>query len=239
MPNIREPEYALTHITASVILCLGLLFGCDHSHAQDQVSAESNPSMKMPGNQQRTSRAIVEEHASRLRLVMTALYQLNPHELQKSASVSPEEMVQWVFEGPFGWKFDALQEAQGIEALTMAFNREFHGDRILAMITGIQTMIITAYGGKTEFLFPGPANPHHLNIAARNMGKVLWELKNTSNNIQIESTQTGSSTDTNILSMLTKINQDLSLDARIHAERANQGLEPRQTTIEADEFMPF
>ncbi len=239
MSNVTESDFALIHIALSVMLMLGLPFNCDHAYAHGSASAESNSSMEMSKNQGRPSRTIVEEHGSHLRLTMTALYRLNPHELQKSASVSPEEMAQWVFEGPFGWKFDALRNAQGIEALNLAFNPEFHGDRILAMITGIQTMIIAAYGGKTEFHFPDPVNPHHLNIAAQNVDKVLWKLKNTSNDIEIESTRTGISTDANILSMLTKIKQTLDLDARMHAERSNQNLTLNQTTIETDEFLPF
>ena len=239
MLNIHEPDYALIHLAVSAMLSLGLLFNYEHSYAQSTTSTESNPPMEMSGNQERTSRTIVEEHGKHLRRVMTALYRLNPHELQKSASVSPEEMVQWVFEGPFGWKFDALRDTQGIEALNLAFDPEFHGDRILAMITGIQTMIIAAYGGKTEFHFPDSINPHHLNIAARNMDKTLWKLKNTNNDIGIESIQAGGSTDANIVSILTGIKQALELDARMHAEHSNQRLTIDQTPIETDEFLPF
>lgn len=239
MSNIAESDFALIHIAVFAMLMLGLLSDCGHAYAQNSASAESNPSIEMSKNQTRTSRTIVEEHGSHLRAVMTALYRLNPDELQKSASVSPEEMIQWVFEGPFGWKFDALRNAQGIEALNLAFDPEFHGDRILAMITGIQTMIITAYGGKTEFLFPDPINPHHLNIAALNMDKVLWKLKNTSNAMRIEHAQTGNSMEGNILSNLTKIKQGLELDARMHAEHSSQNLTLDQTTIETVEFLPF
>jgi|GEM_PF-442078 len=239
MQNIHEPDHALIHITVSAVLSLGLLFNCEHSYAQSATSAEPNPPMQMLKNHPRTCRTIVEEHGNNLRLVMTALYRLNPHELQKSASVSPEEMTQWVFEGPFGWKFDALRDAQGIEALNLAFDPEFHGDRILAMITGIQTMIITAYGGKTEFLFPDPVDPHHLNIATRNMDKVLWKLKNTSSDIRIENTRSESYTDVNIPSILTKIKQGMELDARMHAEHAKQSLTLHQTPIETDDFLPF
>ena len=221
MSNIAESDFSLIHMAVFAMLMLGLLSDCDHAYAQNSASAESNPSIEISKNQTRTSRTIVEEHGSHLLAVMTTLYRLNPDELQKSASVSPEEMAQWVFEGPFGWKFDALREAQGSEALNLAFDPEFDGDRILAMITGIQTMIITAYGGKTEFLFPDPINPHHLNIAARNMDKALWKLQNTSNDIEIESTRKGISTDANILSMLTKIKQTLDLDARMHAEHSS------------------
>lgn len=142
--------------------------------------------------------------------------------------------MQWVFEGPFGWKFDALREAQGISALEMAFSLDFHGDRILALITGMQTMIISAYGGKTEFLFSEPADPQRLYISARNTDIVRWKLIQANSAILIEGPEIQK-----IESTLISIKQRLESDAKSHAEKSAQALVPDPSPIESASFLAF
>ena len=64
----------------------------------------------------RSAKEEVQTHAEHLRQIMVRLYQLNPLELQKSTKVSAEEFMQWVFEGPFNWKFDAIRKLQQTDA---------------------------------------------------------------------------------------------------------------------------
>jgi hypothetical protein len=104
-----------------------------------------------------------------LRTLMLELYECNPQDLQKSTKVSKEEFVQWVFEGPFFWKFDAIRNVQSVDALTLSFSSEYRGDRVLPFITGLYTMQLLAYGGKMEYLFPEKINPQKLYIAAQNI----------------------------------------------------------------------
>ncbi|MEQ1766190.1 MAG: hypothetical protein ABL859_02065, partial [Methylotenera sp.] len=101
-------------------------------------------------------------HSSALRDLMLTLYQCNPHELQKSTKVSKEEFVQWVFEGPFGWKFDAIRNKQTLDALSLSLNPEYQADRVLPLVTGLYTMILNSYGGETEYRFTQPINPNIL-----------------------------------------------------------------------------
>lgn len=120
----------------------------------------------------------IRENSESLRLLMTKLYKRNPHELQKSTSGSAEEMVQWVFEGQPDWKFEAIQQAQGTEAIFLAFKPEYQGDRVLPLIVGLQTMLIKAHGGKTEFYLPDLIDPQNLYNASRNVEIAAWKLSN-------------------------------------------------------------
>lgn len=120
-------------------------------------------------------------HSTNLRTLMLELYECQPHALQKSTKVSKEEFVQWVFEGPFGWKFDSIKNAQSIEALTLAFRQEYEGDRILPLITGLYTMTLLAYGGKNEFTFTETIKPNNIIIAARNVEVSTTKLHNIQN----------------------------------------------------------
>lgn len=120
----------------------------------------------------------MRENAQSLRLLMTKLYKRNPHELRKSTAGTVEEMVDWVFEGGHGWKFKHINEAQGTEAIQMAFLPDYQGDRVLPFIVGLQTMLIKAHGGKTEFYLTDSLDPQNIYNAARNVEIAAWKLSN-------------------------------------------------------------
>ena len=123
----------------------------------------------------------MRENTDSLRLLMTKLYKRNPQELRKSTSGTAEEMVDWVFEGNHGWKFEAIGQAQDTEAIFLTFKPEYQGDRVLPFIVGLQTMLIKAHGGKTEFYLPDRIDPQSLYNASRNVEIAAWKLSNTRN----------------------------------------------------------
>jgi hypothetical protein len=116
-----------------------------------------------------------------LRLLMTKLYKRNPHELQKSTSGTVDEMVNWVFDGDHGWKFKEIDEAQGTDAIFLAFKPEYQGDRVLPFIVGLQTMLIKAHGGKSEFYLTDSLDPQKIYNASRNVEIAAWKLSNARN----------------------------------------------------------
>jgi hypothetical protein len=120
----------------------------------------------------------MRENSQSLRLLMTKLYKRNPRELKKSTSGTLEEMVDWVFEGGHGWKLKKINEAQGTEAIQLAFNPEYQGDRVLPLIVGLQTMLIKAHGGKEEFYMTDSLDPQNIYNAARNIEIAAWKLSN-------------------------------------------------------------
>lgn len=117
-------------------------------------------------------------HSAALRTLMLDIYECQPQALQKSTKVSKEEFVQWVFEGPFNWKFDAIRSAQSIEALKLSVIQVNYGDRVLPFITGLYTMILDAYGGKNEYTFSNDIHPQKLNLAAQNIDVGAEKLLN-------------------------------------------------------------
>lgn len=119
------------------------------------------------------------ENTQSLRLLMTKLYKRNPAELKKSTSGTVDEMVGWVFEGDHKWKFDAINNLQGTEAIYLAFNPEYKGDRVLPFIVGLQTMLIQARGGKVEFYLTDSVDPQSVYNSARNVEIAAWKLSNT------------------------------------------------------------
>lgn len=124
----------------------------------------------------------MRENTQILRVLMTKLYKRNPGELKKNTTSDLEEMVTSVFENQHGWRFREINEAQDFYAIQQAFQPDYQGDRVLSLIVGLQTMLIKAHGGKTEFYLTDTIDPQSIFNAARNIEIVVWQLSNKRDN---------------------------------------------------------
>lgn len=97
---------------------------------------------------------IMSAHTEDLRALMLALYEAHPEELAKSTAMGPREMTEWVFDGKFGWRFDALRSMQDQQALNLLFDEQFQGDHVLALVAGLETSLFHGYGAENEFAIP-------------------------------------------------------------------------------------
>ena len=122
----------------------------------------------------------VRENTESLRLLMLKLYKRNPQELHKSTPDGAEKMVTWVFDGgaQHHYQFETINNLQSAEAIFLAFKADFTGDRVLAFIVGLQTMLLKAHGGKTDFYLSDSIDPQHMYNLARNMEIAAWKLAN-------------------------------------------------------------
>lgn len=121
----------------------------------------------------------MRENTQSLRVLMTKLYKRNPAELKKSTSGTVDEMVGWVFEGDHKWNFEMLGGIKETDAIYLAFKPDFKGDRVLAFVVGLQTMMIKARGGKTEFFLTDRVDPQSIYNSARNIEIAAWKLSST------------------------------------------------------------
>lgn len=120
----------------------------------------------------------MRENTQILRVLMTKLYKRNPRELKKNTSNNVEDKVKSVFANQHGWQFVEINKAQGTDAIQQAFKPEYQGDRVLSLIAGIQTMLIKAHGGKSEFYLTDTIDPQSVYNAARNIEIAVWKLSN-------------------------------------------------------------
>lgn len=120
----------------------------------------------------------LEENTQSLRLLMSKLYKRNPRELAKSTTDNAEKMVNWVFDGELQhhWKFNAIDNKQGTDAIFLAFNADYQGDRVLPFVVGIHTMLLKAHGNKTQFYLTDNIEPQHIYNVARNIEIAAWKL---------------------------------------------------------------
>lgn len=121
----------------------------------------------------------IRENIQSLKSLMIKLYKRNPVELKKSTSEDAEKMVNWVFNGNHNWNFEAINNIQGNDAIYLAFNEDYKGDRVLPFIVGMYTMLIKAHGGKKEFYLFDSIDPQLLYNASRNVEIAAWKLSNT------------------------------------------------------------
>lgn len=163
-----------------------MLTACVTTGSMDTVGKQSKPVPQLEGRNSpnqlakadldRMADVQMHENTQSLRLLMTKLYKRNPAELKKSTQGTLDEMTAWVFEGKHGWKFEEINEVQGTEAIQLAFNPDYEGDRVLPFIVGLQTMLVKAHGGKTDFYLTDSIDPQSVYNAARNVEVAAWKL---------------------------------------------------------------
>jgi len=118
----------------------------------------------------------LQESLASARLLTDKLYRRNPREWQRGGYASREAAVNRAFDAKFAWRFPELGNARGTDALQLAFQSEFSGDRVFAFGVGLGSMIMQAYGNQTEFLLLDRVDPQKLYNAARNIEVAAWKL---------------------------------------------------------------
>ena len=166
------------------VMFLGALAGCavpvPHKGEKPVPRLEGGPSFSQLGKTDLDQLTDVEvrENTQSLRTLMVKLYKRNPHELKKGWAGSAEDRANWVFEGQHEWRFGEINEAQGTEAIQQAFRPEFAGDRVLSLVVGLQTMLLKAHGGKSDFYLTDSIDPQKVYNVARNVEIAVWKLSN-------------------------------------------------------------
>jgi hypothetical protein len=128
----------------------------------------------------RVAEAHQREVFGNLRLLAEKLYRRNPRELHKSNRTLAAGLDR-IFEQRHAWDFAELQGKRGAQAIHLAFEDGYRGDRVLAFIAGLGSMIQTAFQDKTEFFVLDDLDPQILYNAARNVEIAVWKLSNDRN----------------------------------------------------------
>jgi hypothetical protein len=118
----------------------------------------------------------LQESLASARLLMEKLYRRNPREWRRGGYPSGEAAVDRAFDPKFAWTFPELDHARGTDALQLAFRPEYSGDRVFAFGVGLGSMLMQAYGNRTEFFVLDELDPQKLYNAARNVEVAAWKL---------------------------------------------------------------
>ncbi len=110
--------------------------------------------------------------------LMGKLYKRNPAELRKIPGLTVEGRMAQLRVNRRELDFDELDGQQGIDAMNLAFDPAFNGDRVFALTVGLGGMLRQAYGFKPEMFIYDQLNAPALWTSARNVEVLAWKLRN-------------------------------------------------------------
>jgi hypothetical protein len=111
-----------------------------------------------------------------LRELARKLYVRNPNQLTRGHYKTQAGAMQALF-GPRRLAHHPdLQGRRAAAAIALAFDETYGGDRVVAFIEGLRTMLLDAYGGKDEFYLYDQLDPQRLYYLARNVEIAFWKL---------------------------------------------------------------
>ena len=173
---------ALWLAAAAACLCLG---GCASAPTYQGKVVGDDFSMQelLQSDSNRIATLAMHDNMDSLMRLMDKLYQRNPSQWRKTA-ISREAAMSKVRSAILERQtWPELQGARDIQALSKAFNMDFMGDRVAALIYAMGDMLLTAHGGKTSFYLLDGVHAQHVYNAARNVEIASWVL-NTRRNEQ-------------------------------------------------------
>src|SRR5439155_12188652 len=109
---------------------------------------------------------------------MNNLYRSNQREWRKGNDSSMDAALARAFDARSGSRFAELGNARGADAIVLALQAEYAGDRVFAVGVGVASMIFLSYNEKTEFYLTDRFDPQQLYNSARNIEIAAWKLAN-------------------------------------------------------------
>ncbi len=111
--------------------------------------------------------------------LLVKLYKRNPQELDRVSGMSIGQRQNQIFDASGRLIFKELNEKQGTDALTLAFDQSYQGDRVFALMAGLVGMVRTAYNWQSEqFMFDSLDEQNMFN-SARNIEVLAWLLSHS------------------------------------------------------------
>lgn len=120
----------------------------------------------------------IAESRRAVRELMVKLYKRNPDQLLRGDVNSTDERLQQLRENAYELDFPELRGRQDIAAMNLAFAPDYQGDRVFALIVGLDSMLRQAYAYQPEMYFTDQLDAEVLLTSARNVEVLLWKLKN-------------------------------------------------------------
>ena len=165
---------------AAVLATLIVLAGCSAGRTVPPTAANHGftPRQLVKTDIDRVAEAQQREIFANLKILTEKLYRRNPRELRKSGPLALDQGLSRLFDADHRWRFAELNGARDVQAIHLAFREDYQGDRVLAYIAGVASMIQSAFNDKTEFYLTDDLNPQRLYNAARNVETAVWMLSN-------------------------------------------------------------
>lgn len=120
---------------------------------------------------------IVKTRDDVLELVVM-LYNRNPDQLAKIPGMTIEGRLAQLQVRQYKLQFAELEYKQDIDAMNLAFDPGYRGDRVFALVVGLGSMLRQAYAYQPEMFFTDQLEAEVLLTSAQNVEMLWWKLKN-------------------------------------------------------------
>lgn len=109
------------------------------------------------------------------------LYVRNPNQLNKLNGITIEDRMLQIFGRPDELEakpmvFEELGNKTSIDAILLAFDENYQGDRVFAAIVGLTEMLRRSYNHQQEFFILDSLDEQSLYNSARNIEVFVWRL---------------------------------------------------------------
>lgn len=110
---------------------------------------------------------------SALKELAEKLYKRNPREWKKEGYASMGDAVAALSSEPF----QKIDGKSSIDAIRLAFDEKFHGDRVKAFVVGLETMTLDSYDGHRALYIHHMLEAQKLYDSARNIELASWLIR--------------------------------------------------------------
>ncbi|HOP40615.1 MAG TPA: hypothetical protein PLI53_06190 [Geobacteraceae bacterium] len=156
-----------------------------------------------------------------LRELAVKLYKRNPREWKKERNESLEVAVAVLSGDPF----PSVEGKTSIDCIRLAFDEEFHGDRVKAFVSGLETMVLNSYDGHRDFYLYNMLDAQKLYDSARNIELASWLIRtkrDSTDTLFLLSANEGDKMSLGIERLFGKMINAQDMMAQIMADRSNR-----------------
>lgn len=165
--------------TACIVL---LLAGCAQTADTARMVGSSAPSFDPRQLGKSDIDRVADAHRRAIfagvRVLAEKLYRRNPHEWKKGGHASLEIALDRLLDPRTGWRVPQAGGRRGTDAILLALQGDFEGDRVAVFIAGMGGMLNSAFEEKTEFFMFDDLNAQKIYNSARNLEIAAWKLSN-------------------------------------------------------------
>ena len=178
--RLRRPgPHAVRGLAAILAAAALLLGGCAQSAGPGPQSEPFSLNSLAKTDMNGVAETTLWSQLGYLRTLMIKLYRRNPRQLHRQGDHTLADRVDRVFTGRVSdWNFPELGNCRGTACVNLAFDPAFKGDRVLAFVFGLTSMILASYNNHTEFYVLDRLNAQKLYNSARNIEIAVWQLSN-------------------------------------------------------------
>lgn len=169
------------HHKSVVVLSL-LLSACQTIQTGNENDRQQENGFSIKSVAKSDANMVLDKHVTTLdqylEELMLKLYLRNPYYWRVTGDKSAQAKVDRLLSETDLALSKRVQNTRSTQSIQLAFDPLFGGDRVLAFVYGLKSMLLDAYGGRKEFFILDQLDPQKLYNAARNIEVAVWKLSN-------------------------------------------------------------